>query len=93
MGTGFDVNITEEEQGIISRAVKHLFRCIEEKKQAAIKQGLPPPDFKVNAQFLEVSVICAYICVCVYNFTYFAKQMKCFFLVATLTLFFSHKMF
>ncbi|XP_053922388.1 kinesin-like protein KIF21A isoform X5 [Cuculus canorus] len=54
MGTGFDVNITEEEQGIISRAVKHLFRCIEEKKQAAIKQGHPPPDFKVNAQFLEL---------------------------------------
>ncbi|XP_075598227.1 kinesin-like protein KIF21A isoform X5 [Balearica regulorum gibbericeps] len=54
MGTGFDVNITEEEQGIISRAVKHLFRCIEEKKQAAIKQGFPPPDFKVNAQFLEL---------------------------------------
>ncbi|XP_063998544.1 kinesin-like protein KIF21A isoform X6 [Pogoniulus pusillus] len=54
MGTGFDVNITEEEQGIISRAVKHLFRCIEEKKQSAIKQGLPPPDFKVNAQFLEL---------------------------------------
>uniref|UniRef100_A0A8C3U176 Kinesin family member 21A n=1 Tax=Catharus ustulatus TaxID=91951 RepID=A0A8C3U176_CATUS len=54
MGTGFDVNITEEEQGIISRAVKHLFRCIEEKKQGAVKQGLPPPDFKVNAQFLEL---------------------------------------
>uniref|UniRef100_A0A7M4FZV5 Kinesin family member 21A n=1 Tax=Crocodylus porosus TaxID=8502 RepID=A0A7M4FZV5_CROPO len=54
MGTGFDVNITEEEQGIISRAVTHLFRCIEEKKQAAIKQGLPPPEFKVNAQFLEL---------------------------------------
>ncbi|XP_067420525.1 kinesin-like protein KIF21A isoform X7 [Emydura macquarii macquarii] len=54
MGTGFDVNITEEEQGIISRAVKHLFKCIEEKKQAAIKQELPSPEFKVNAQFLEL---------------------------------------
>ncbi|XP_033619492.1 kinesin-like protein KIF21A isoform X3 [Fukomys damarensis] len=54
MGTGFDVNITEEEQGIISRAVKHLFKSIEEKKHAAIKNGLPPPDFKVNAQFLEL---------------------------------------
>ncbi|XP_028910895.1 kinesin-like protein KIF21A isoform X8 [Ornithorhynchus anatinus] len=54
MGTGFDVNITEEEQGIISRAVKHLFKCIEDKKQAAIKNGLPPPDFKVNSQFLEL---------------------------------------
>ncbi|XP_077026623.1 kinesin-like protein KIF21A isoform X4 [Tamandua tetradactyla] len=54
MGTGFDVNITEEEQGIISRAVKHLFKTIEEKKHVAIKNGLPPPDFKVNAQFLEL---------------------------------------
>lgn len=62
MGTGFDVNITEEEQGIISRAVKHLFRCIEEKKQSAIKQGLPPPDFKVNAQFLEVNMIVSESC-------------------------------
>ncbi|KAM6153336.1 kinesin-like protein KIF21A isoform 5-T5 [Erethizon dorsatum] len=54
MGTGFDVNITEEEQGIISRAVKHLFKSIEEKKHTAIGNGLPPPDFKVNAQFLEL---------------------------------------
>ncbi|XP_045867978.1 kinesin-like protein KIF21A isoform X3 [Meles meles] len=54
MGTGFDVNIIEEEQGIISRAVTHLFKSIEEKKHTAIKNGLPPPDFKVNAQFLEL---------------------------------------
>ncbi|KAM4882947.1 kinesin-like protein KIF21A isoform 8-T8 [Thomomys bottae] len=54
MGTGFDVNILEEEQGIIARAVKHLFKSIEEKKHIAIKNGLPPPDFKVNAQFLEL---------------------------------------
>uniref|UniRef100_A0A8D2DTC6 Kinesin-like protein KIF21A n=1 Tax=Sciurus vulgaris TaxID=55149 RepID=A0A8D2DTC6_SCIVU len=54
MGTGFDVNITEGEQGIISRAVKHLFKSIEEKKHTAMKNGLPPPDFKVNAQFLEL---------------------------------------
>uniref|UniRef100_A0A2I3H942 Kinesin-like protein KIF21A n=1 Tax=Nomascus leucogenys TaxID=61853 RepID=A0A2I3H942_NOMLE len=54
MGTGFDVNIVEEEQGIISRAVKHLFKSIEEKKHIAVKNGLPPPDFKVNAQFLEL---------------------------------------
>lgn len=56
MGTGFDVNIMEEEQGIIARAVKYLYKCIEEKKRAAIQQGLPPPEFKVNAQFLEVSL-------------------------------------
>ncbi|XP_077194330.1 kinesin-like protein KIF21A isoform X12 [Paroedura picta] len=54
MGTGFDVNIMEEEQGIIPRAVKHLFKCIDEKKHTSIKQGVPPPEFKVNAQFLEL---------------------------------------
>ncbi|XP_069621108.1 kinesin-like protein KIF21A isoform X9 [Ranitomeya imitator] len=54
MGTGFDVNITEEEHGIIPRAVKHLFRRIDERKRAALEQGLPAPDFKVNAQFLEL---------------------------------------
>ncbi|KAG8439901.1 hypothetical protein GDO86_005894 [Hymenochirus boettgeri] len=54
MGTGFDVNISEEEQGIIPRAVQHLFKCIEEKKEAALEQNLPSPDFKVNAQFLEL---------------------------------------
>lgn len=56
MGTGFDVNISEDEQGIIPRAVYHLFRGIEERKQAAMEQGRPVPEFKINAQFLEVSI-------------------------------------
>ncbi|XP_015208099.2 kinesin-like protein KIF21A isoform X7 [Lepisosteus oculatus] len=54
MGTGFDVSIGENELGIIPRAVHHLFKGIEERKQAATEQGLPPPEFKVNAQFLEL---------------------------------------
>ncbi|XP_033880752.3 kinesin-like protein KIF21A isoform X9 [Acipenser ruthenus] len=54
MGTGFDVSIGENELGIIPRAVKHLYKGIDERKQAAIEQGLPPPEFKVNAQFLEL---------------------------------------
>ena len=54
MGTGFDVNIGEEELGIIPRAVNHLFRGIEERIQAATEQGKPVPEFKINAQFLEV---------------------------------------
>lgn len=54
MGTGFDVNIGEEELGIIPRAVNHLFRGIEERRQAATEQGRPVPEFKINAQFLEV---------------------------------------
>uniref|UniRef100_A0A8C1P726 Kinesin family member 21A n=1 Tax=Cyprinus carpio TaxID=7962 RepID=A0A8C1P726_CYPCA len=54
MGTGFDVNITDEDLGIIPRAVSHLFRGIEERRQAATEQGRPVPEFKINAQFLEL---------------------------------------
>ncbi|KAM8862141.1 kinesin-like protein KIF21A isoform 3-T3 [Synchiropus picturatus] len=54
MGTGFDINIAEEELGIIPRAVHHLFKGIEERRQAAQEQGRPVPEFKINAQFLEL---------------------------------------
>ncbi|XP_059181719.1 kinesin-like protein KIF21A isoform X2 [Centropristis striata] len=54
MGTGFDVNIEEYELGIIPRAVNHLFRGIEDRRQAATEQGKPVPEFKINAQFLEL---------------------------------------
>lgn len=54
MGTGFDVNIGDDELGIIPRAVNHLFRGMEERRQAATEQGRPVPEFKINAQFLEV---------------------------------------
>ncbi|XP_061576879.1 kinesin-like protein KIF21A [Cololabis saira] len=54
MGTGFDVNIVEEELGIIPRAVTHLFSGIEERRQAARDQGQPAPEFKISAQFLEL---------------------------------------
>uniref|UniRef100_A0A3Q2SSE6 Kinesin family member 21A n=1 Tax=Fundulus heteroclitus TaxID=8078 RepID=A0A3Q2SSE6_FUNHE len=54
MGTGFDVNFGDDEQGIIPRAVHHLFRGIEARRQAATEQGRPVPEFKINAQFLEL---------------------------------------
>ncbi|XP_027007617.2 kinesin-like protein KIF21A isoform X3 [Tachysurus fulvidraco] len=54
MGTGFNVSISEDDHGIIPRAVNHLFRGIEERKQAAMEQGRPVPEFKINAQFLEL---------------------------------------
>ncbi|XP_075884719.1 kinesin-like protein KIF21A [Nelusetta ayraudi] len=54
MGTGFDVNILDQELGIIPRAVHHLFKGIEERRQAAQEQGRPAPEFKINAQFLEL---------------------------------------
>ncbi|KAK3103464.1 hypothetical protein FSP39_019440 [Pinctada imbricata] len=54
MGTGFDINTPEEEVGIIPRAVDHLFRGIEQTRRDAIEKSEPPPDFKVNAQFIEL---------------------------------------
>ncbi|XP_068580244.1 kinesin-like protein KIF21A isoform X5 [Cebidichthys violaceus] len=54
MGTGFDVNFVEEDLGIIPRAVHHLYRGIEQRRQAAQEQGRPAPEFKINAQFLEL---------------------------------------
>ncbi|KAG7323928.1 hypothetical protein KOW79_011944 [Hemibagrus wyckioides] len=54
MGTGFDVTIPENELGIIPRAVSHLFKGIEQRRQAATEQGRPVPEFKINAQFLEL---------------------------------------
>lgn len=57
MGTGFDMNISEEENGIIPRAIVHLFSGIEERKRAAQEQGVPAPEFKVSAQFLEVGTM------------------------------------
>lgn len=54
MGTGFDVATAEEEQGIIPRAIAHLFGGIAERKRRAQEQGVAGPEFKVSAQFLEV---------------------------------------
>ena len=54
MGTGFEMNSCESETGIIPHAVEHLFNGIEQRKNAALEKGDPPPDFKVNAQFMEV---------------------------------------
>ncbi|NXL71488.1 KI21A protein, partial [Leptocoma aspasia] len=54
MGTGFDMNTSEEEQGIIPRAISHLFSGIEERRRAAQSQGVAAPEFKVSAQFLEL---------------------------------------
>ncbi|XP_058860690.1 kinesin-like protein KIF21B isoform X2 [Acipenser ruthenus] len=54
MGTGFDMNISAEEQGIIPRAIKHLFQGIEHRKGEAQERGEQAPEFKVSAQFLEL---------------------------------------
>ena len=60
MGTGFDVAMAEEEQGIIPRAIAHLFGGIAERKRRAQEQGVAGPEFKVSAQFLEVPWPCGW---------------------------------
>ncbi|KAM8757332.1 kinesin-like protein KIF21B isoform 8-T8 [Acanthopagrus schlegelii] len=54
MGTGFDVNLSQQEQGIIPRAVHQLFEGIQNRRERAQETGSQPPEFKVSAQFLEL---------------------------------------
>ena len=54
MGTGFDIATSEEEEGIIPRAVTHLFEGIDQRKSDAKHRNEPLPDFKITVQFMEV---------------------------------------
>lgn len=54
MGTGFDVDIDQEQVGIIPRAINHLFEGIDRLVAQAKEVGEAPPQFKVSAQFLEL---------------------------------------
>ncbi|XP_069094988.1 kinesin-like protein KIF21B isoform X2 [Pleurodeles waltl] len=54
MGTGFDMSIAPEQEGIIPRAITHLFSGIRERQQQAREKGVAAPEFKVSAQFLEL---------------------------------------
>lgn len=59
MGTGFDPTASQEpcddgSQGIVPRAVHHLFDGIEKRKQEAREGNQSPLEFKVTAQFLEL---------------------------------------
>ena len=65
MGTGFDIATSPEEEGIIPRAVAHLFEGIDKRKHEAKQRNEPSPDFKVTVQFMEVRMI---FHGCFYNF-------------------------
>lgn len=55
MGTGFEPNaLNDESQGIVPRAVHHLFDEIERLKNKADEDNLNQPEFQVKAQFLEL---------------------------------------
>lgn len=54
MGTGFDIATSPEEEGIIPRAVAHLFEGIDRRKHDAKERNEPQPDFKITVQFMEL---------------------------------------
>ncbi|XP_035487265.2 kinesin-like protein KIF21B isoform X5 [Scophthalmus maximus] len=54
MGTGFDVSLSQQDQGIVPRAVHQLFEGIQTRRERAQEAGTHPPEFKVSAQFLEL---------------------------------------
>jgi len=54
MGSGFEVGVDGDTEGIIPRAVKHLFHGISDRRKEALNAGRPPPDFSIKAQFIEV---------------------------------------
>ena len=56
MGTGYDVTVGTEEEGMLPRAVAHLFDGIEKRKMEAKQKNEPQPDFKISVQFMEVTL-------------------------------------
>ncbi|KAL0278939.1 UNVERIFIED_CONTAM: hypothetical protein PYX00_000615 [Menopon gallinae] len=54
MGTGFEVETQEHQVGILPRAIRHLYTGIKDRIQNARQNGEPPPEFKVDAQFMEL---------------------------------------
>jgi kinesin family protein 4/21/27 len=54
MGTGFDVEVEPEQNGIIARAVDHVFQGIQDRENQAREAGQPAPEFSISAQFIEL---------------------------------------
>ncbi|XP_050706486.1 kinesin-like protein KIF21A isoform X1 [Eriocheir sinensis] len=54
MGTGLEMEGDPAFVGIIPRAVEHLFRGIDERREAARATATTPPEFKVTAHFMEL---------------------------------------
>ena len=58
MGTGLEADqqlcSMSDNVGILPRSVHHLFTGIEMLREEAIQIGQTPPEFRVQAQFLEL---------------------------------------
>ncbi|XP_047531443.1 kinesin-like protein KIF21A [Vanessa atalanta] len=55
MGSGWEGEVVDEEKrGIIPRAIRDLFAGADERAEIARSQGQLPPEFSVQAQFIEL---------------------------------------
>ncbi|CAH0727583.1 unnamed protein product, partial [Brenthis ino] len=55
MGSGWEgEDVGEDKRGIIPRAIRDLFAGADERAEAARSQGQLPPEFSVQAQFIEL---------------------------------------
>nr|XP_023024328.1 kinesin-like protein KIF21A [Leptinotarsa decemlineata] len=54
MGSGFEVELNDEQKGIIPRAIHHIFDGIRSKILKAEECHTEIPEFKVTAQFMEL---------------------------------------
>ena len=53
MGSGFEIDIPLGQVGIIPRAIKKIFDCINDIVSPTL-QGYKPPEFKIATQFIEL---------------------------------------
>lgn len=54
MGTGFDVDMPPENEGIVPRSVKYLFAEMSAAQLEAKQKGTPIPEFQVTVSFVEL---------------------------------------
>lgn len=54
MGTGFELNLTPDQEGMIPRALRQLFTGIEKRRSQASATDQMKPDFFVSVQFMEI---------------------------------------
>ncbi|CAB3377762.1 Hypothetical predicted protein [Cloeon dipterum] len=54
MGTGYELTCGAENVGVLPRAIRHIFSGIESRQEQAREAGIPIPEFRVEAQFIEL---------------------------------------
>ena len=54
MGTGFELNVAQDHEGMIPRALRQIFGGIEKRRAEAAAADQMKPDFFVSVQFMEI---------------------------------------